>query len=305
MLYYPELPDLPAAQVTQRTGHLRYEDVSQDGRFNLLGLPPALGPVWRSLLGEHPLMREGRARGVVPILSRLIMVGEPGPVPIGRPVDVTGAYQLAHTVDDAGAVNRLLLNMWAEVRGVKGRTYAPPPRGHGETVVAGRIHAEHVCTRPFAPAGKRKVLAFEDPAMPPVPEPRVPWRAPAHVLAMPEGAATHNREITPAMTVTFGLYQTDSNQHVNSLVYPRLFEQAVLGRLAELGKPTKVLSRYCEVAYRKPSFAGDTVHIALSTYELGDRFGAVGVFLDKPAIGAAADVAAAKPRCFVHMQLAR
>lgn len=305
MLYLPAKPELPADQIAQSVGHLRYEDISQDGRLNLLGLPSAMGVVWRGLLGDHALMREGRKRGVVPILSRLVLLGEETTIPIGRPVDLEGAYELAHTVDADGAVNRIMMNLWTDLRGVKGRTYAPPPQGHGERVTAGRIYAEHVCTRPFAAKHERKVLCFEDPELPTVPEREHAWRKPTEVLTMPEGAATHSREITPAMQVTFGLYQTDSNQHVNSLVYPRLFEQAVLGRLAELGKPTAVLSRYCEIAYRKPSFAGESVHIALTTYELGERFGAVGVFLDKPAVGDAEAIGLARPRCFIHMQFAR
>ena len=56
-----------------------------------------------------------------------------------------------------------------------------------------------------------------------------------------------------------GLAHTDANQHVNSLVYPRLFEEAVLRRLATLGKPTALLTRRAEVAFRKPAFAGEVL----------------------------------------------
>jgi hypothetical protein len=59
----------------------------------------------------------------------------------------------------------------------------------------------------------------------------------------------------------FGLDHTDSNQHVNSLVYPRLFAEAALRRLAELERPRRLLIRALDIAYRKPSFAGDRVRI--------------------------------------------
>jgi hypothetical protein len=307
MLYAPEIPtDLPADQIADGVGHLRYEDVSQDGRVTLLGLPPALGLVtWRKLLGDHPITVAGRQQGIVPILTRMVLIGAEGTVPVGRPLDARGAYQLGHTRGDDGAVNRLILNLWASMRGVKGRTYAPPPAGHGDKVDVGTIYAEHVFTRPFAPKGQRKVLAFDADGLAPVPSPELPWRPPEAALALPDGAAALDAEIRPATPISFGLYHTDSNQHVNSLVYPRLFEQAVLDRLAELGRSTAVLSRYAEVTYRKPCFAGERLWISLQAYELGDRVGAIGCFADAELTGDPATVAAARPRCFVHMQLAR
>ena len=44
------------------------------------------------------------------------------------------------------------------------------------------------------------------------------------------------------------------------------------------GPPTALLGRSLDIGYRKPSFAGDRLRIALRTFALGDRRGAVGVF---------------------------
>ena len=63
---------------------------------------------------------------------------------------------------------------------------------------------------------------------------------------------------------------TDSNQHVNSLVYPRLFEEAALRRLAASGRSTAVLARSLRIAYRRPSFAGESLRVFVRAYE-GDR----------------------------------
>ena len=63
---------------------------------------------------------------------------------------------------------------------------------------------------------------------------------------------------------------TDGNQHVNSLVYPRIFEELALRRH---GDP-KILARAIELRWRKPFFAGDRATVALSIE--GDS--AVGTF---------------------------
>jgi hypothetical protein len=86
------------------------------------------------------------------------------------------------------------------------------------------------------------------------------YDAPASTTAMnpPDGADLLDAEYHPDPVVTaFGLDHTDSNQHVNSLVYPRLFAEAALRRLAELERPRRLLIRALDIAYRKPSFAGD------------------------------------------------
>lgn len=73
-------------------------------------------------------------------------------------------------------------------------------------------------------------------------------------------------DLTPEPTpLVFGVVHTDSNQHVNSLVYLRLFEEAVLRSLP--AKTGPVLARRLEIAYRKPCFAGDRMRIHTKTFE--------------------------------------
>ena len=101
--------------------------------------------------------------------------------------------------------------------------------------------------------------------------------------------------------IAFGLDHTDPNQHVNSLVYPRLFIEAALRRLAAHRKSTRLLTRAAEIAFRKPSFAGDRARIAIRAFERGDQLGAVGLLISDDE--AAAPLAAARPRCFVRLLL--
>ncbi len=292
-MWFPEVPDVPADQCASGQLSVRYEDISQDGRVVLNALPQGIGRVvWRQLLNEHPSTEARMKHGIIAILSRLVIDGGGGPVSVMRMLSGRGCYQLAHTPDDAGDVSRILLNMWVDVQGIVARTQGPPPPNHGERVGVGRVFAEHVFTKLFAPPAERKVHAL--PFEPTVPETPWPFRPPDAALALPDGAEPLDDELRPStVPIAFGLVHTDSNQHVNSLVYPRLFEDAALRRFAELGLSTKVLARYAEVAYRKPCFAGQTMHIAMRAFRLGERIGAVGAFV--PDMGA-------KPHCYVHMQ---
>src|SRR5207302_4862207 len=148
-----------------------------------------------------------------------------------------------HTVDANGDVNRLLFNMWCTAWGPRGRTFGPPPPGAGEPVAVGRVFAEHVLTRLFAPPAERKVLQLAGS----VPSARWQWRDHGEVLRLPEGAAWLDEEFSPdPAEVVFGLTHTDSNQHVNSLVYPRLFQEAALRRLAHKGLSAAVLAERLE-----------------------------------------------------------
>lgn len=283
MQYFPELPDR-APQATGR-GYLRYEDVAQDGRVMLAALPHSVGTVvWGRGLAQHPVTAQSRDTGIIPITTRIIIAGDDGRVPVGKPLEAAGGFELAHTVDDAGEPDRLMLNLWVELHGISGRTHAAPPPDAGEQVRVGRVFVEHVFTRLFAPPGQRKVRRFEHPELPAVPEKRWPWRPPAGLLELPAGVTP----LEPALEaddapLSFGLMHTDSNQHVNSLVYPRLFEEAVLRRLGRLGRPTTLLARWAEVAYRKPCFAGQTVTMLLRTFEQDGGVGALGCFVSDAA----------------------
>src|SRR5690606_19675416 len=154
---------VPAEQRAEGAIYPRYEDVVQDGRMALVALPQSLGMVvWRKLLSNHPITRVARnQQGIMTVLSRLTIEGGGGPISVFRPLAAEGSYQLAHTRDERGEVNRLMLNMFTTVSGTVGRTNGPPPANHGEPVFVGRVFGEHVCTRLFAPPGGRKVTRFE------------------------------------------------------------------------------------------------------------------------------------------------
>jgi hypothetical protein len=300
----PDEPELPASHRASAPVSLRYEDVSQDGRLMLEMLPTALGDVvWKHLFVQHPMTRAARKTGIVPILSRVVLEGGDGPISIAGPVEGHGAYALSHTVDERGEVERILLGMWCRVTGVVGRTYGSRPPNAGSPITLGRVYAEHVLTRPFAPPEQRRVVRVEAEGVPAVPEAQREWTPPESVLALPEGATPlDDALVVDPAPVVFGLDHTDSNQHVNSLVYPRLFVEATLRRLAMLGRPTQLIARFAEIAYRKPSFAGDRLRIALRAFEWDGRAGAVLALVTPEE--AEGDLSRARPRCVARMLLA-
>jgi hypothetical protein len=242
----------PPPETTSATArvHLRYEDISQDGRLLLEVMPNALGAsVWGAQLARDPLAQECLRSGIVPVLTRFVMEGTPGPFSVMTPMEATGRHVLAET--DTG---RVVVNMWAELKAPIGRTYPPFPADAGTIASAGRIFGEHVFTRLFAAPSARRVRR-EDLPGPPATLPRHVQRPFADML-------------DPALTpdeapIVFGMVHTDSNQHVNSLVYLRLFEEAALRRLGD----AKLLSRRMEIAYRKPCFAGDRMRLHVRTLE--------------------------------------
>jgi hypothetical protein len=273
-------PEVDPAQRGTGSVLLRYEDIAEDGRLLVHAMSPALGEcVWKNLLLDAPSSKALRDQGILPILSRLVLEGGDGPHGLDKPLAVDGRYHLAHAVAPDGSVDRLFVNMWAEARAPIGRTHGPPPDGAGTIVRAGRAFGEHVITRPFAAPEERKVRRLEAAGLPKVPSARYDWHIPQSTMELPAGAVALDA-LSDAGAIAFGLMHTDSNQHVNSLVYPRLFEEAALRRLATLGRGTRLLARYAESAYRKPSFAGERVRIVLSAFTLGERVGAVGAFVD-------------------------
>jgi len=267
------------------TGYLRYEDIAQDGRILLGALPHSVGlVVWRKLLEKHEGARAATHAGLIPILTRFVIEGTDAALSVSKPVDFTGCFQLGHAVDAAGTVNRIVLNIWTRGEGVIGRTYGAPPANAGARATVGRVFAEHTFTRLFAPPAERKVLRLDVPGMPPVPPERYDFHPPDALLAPPPGATLLDESLTPdEVAYAFGLAHTDSNQHVNSLVYPRLFEEAALRRFAARGRKTAVLARRLEVAYRKPFFAGQRTRIVLRAYEHEGHLAACGAFLPEPA----------------------
>jgi hypothetical protein len=263
------IPPLPPARGYETSGTAelfpRYEDITQDGRFLLPSLTPGLGAaLWRSL-GKHTSTLDAfTAEGILPILRRIIIAGEPGPFSVHEPVRYEGTWRLARETDG----ERLFLDMWLEARSRIGGTFDPIVRGtddgaggrgaSGSTAprpraLAGRIYAEHVITKPFAPKDARKVTRLDAPGLPAVPEDTQAFESADELIA--------GHTLVPAGEVSFAMMHTDSNQHVNSLVYPRVFEEAIVRSLAP--RPTLV-ARTLELRWRKPFFAGERARITLA-----------------------------------------
>ncbi len=258
---------------------VRYEDIAQDGRIQLLPLTTSLGTVWNTSLLQHPLVPWCTQEAVLPILTRLVVTGAGGPFAIDAKLEVQGAFTLARVADAAGATSKLLMVIETALFAPKGRTNFPPPDDAGARDAAGTVLAEHVFTRPFASSREeRRVLSLPDFGGPPMEA--WPWAEPKELLQLPPGARALDALSPDEAPLVFGLSHTDSNQHVNSLVYPRLFEEAAVRRFAKLGRPADLLARELDVRFRKPSFAGDRLTLLLQAYETGDGLGALGAFVE-------------------------
>ncbi|MFT3771122.1 MAG: hypothetical protein QM820_37375 [Minicystis sp.] len=298
--WIPEEPAVPPQQRAAGRLALRYEDISQDGHLLMEALPTALGEI-RRRLDEAQRASFGTERGVLPILSRVVVENGEGPIPIGASTTTEGCYQLAHTTDAGGAVDRIILGMWSRVSSVIGRTNGPPPSDAGRPAIAGRVFAEHVFTRPFAPPDRRKVVALQVGGESVVPPDRWDFPAPEATIALPEGAAALDPDLVPDTTFTvFGLDHTDSNQHTNSLVYTRLFIEAALRRLDAHGRARPpLLARRIELSYRKPSFAGERVRVLTRAFTAGGAVGATAVLLGDEEASRPAGLV--RPRVFARM----
>jgi len=279
MLSFPEPAAVPALQRATGFVGMRYEDIAQDGALKVLGMPHAIGMIcFRDLWHDTEINQHTRPYGVLSILSRLIMESTGGPLSVRNAVEVEGQYALAHTRDPQGVVDRILLNMHADLFGPVATTHDPQPKNEGERAHVGRVFAEHVFTRPWGPPDRRKVRVLDLPAGPYVPEDAYQFRGALSTLDLPTGARWIEPELTlDAAPLVFGLTHTDSNQHVNSLVYPQLFEDAALRRLFDLGRSTsRLLVDHIDIAFRKPCFAGERMYLWLRSFELGSHLGAVG-----------------------------
>lgn len=273
----PYHPDDSSAPRSKGAFHLRWEDLAQDGRMMLEPLTACLGVLWRDI---EPTARRWVDGGVLPIFSRIVLEAGDGPFAVDGPVSVEGRFRLTHDADAQGTVSRVFLDGEAELTGELGRTTLPPPEDAGRKVRLGLLQAEHVFTRPFAEAAERKVTSLTDGGKTYVPKLTRAWKEPAGLLVAPEKATAIDAEFAEdGVPVVLGVRHTDSNQHVNSMIYPRIFEEAVLRRLAMLGRSTDVLARRLEVAFRKPSFAGETLKVSLRLFEQAGAIVACGAFL--------------------------
>jgi hypothetical protein len=255
--------EAPVERIHRGSLTLRYEDVAEDGRVKLETLPSSLGVVWRGMLSGTPEAAALRAAGIVPILRRLVIVGTPTPIAIHRPLDVEGSWETAHTAEGH---TRFLMNMRVDLSGPRGLTNGPPPDRAGELERVGGVYAEHVLTRPFAPKHERRVERL----------PEGIDRGPAREWIPQESLLLTQAESVDATlvergSVFFAKCHTDSNQHVNSLVYPRLFEERAVLAWGDGG----LLAREIEIAWHKPSFAGDLPLVHVRRVRSGERRGAI------------------------------
>ncbi|AKF09255.1 hypothetical protein [Sandaracinus amylolyticus] len=302
----PPEPQVPDAQRGAGMLPLRYEDVVQDGRLRLEPVTHAIGAaIWKKTLSEHPLVLRLGAEGIVPILSRLQVEAGGGPISAREPVSARGTFELLRLIDDQDR-QRLRVDMWAELQGTRGHTHGAAIEGAGEPVLLGRAIAEHVLTRPFAPPEERSVEQLPGELPEGMTTRDVAWRAPRTAIDLPRGATPIDDAFAlDPVPIVFGLGHTDSNQHVNSLVYPRLLEEAALRRFHQLDLPTTVLARYVDLAFRKPCFAGDRMRIMLRAYRAGDEVGVLGAFITSGEAITAGATPTERAHVFARMQFAR
>lgn len=269
-------------------GSLRFEDVTQDGRLLPIAIPPSLAYLWRDVLTPHPGQRNAMKAGVIPILTRLTLVSSEHAIRPDRPTEIRAGFQLARDP----ATERIYMNVWSQVHAIGGRLSRNATAG--ELALAGSLFAEHTFTRPLAPPDQRRVTELEVEGYPSLPD--AIYSAPAATTAQdPPDGATWLDELAPDATEhVFTLDQTDPNQHVNSLVYIRIFLDAVNRRLAALGRPLKLRSRAVDIAYRKPSFHGDRARAHLRMFDISGSLGAAGFVAGSDE----------KPRCYVRAILA-
>jgi hypothetical protein len=274
---------------------LRFEDVTQDGRLVLEALPTALGPtVFRGLLQNDPGARACFGNGVFPIISRFVLRGTAGPFSANVRVEAEATFRIARAED-----GRIMLDMWANLFAPIGQTHGVPPPEGAERVLAGQILAEHVFTRPFAPAGQRRVTAFDFPGAPEVSETR-PAPPSGEAIASPPLSAIPLEPVpsADATPITFGLCHTDSNMHVNSLAYLRVFEEAALRRFVDLGRGSMLLARTIDIAYRKPCFAGQRMRVVQQAYESAGKLGVAASLIEEKD---AANLDGVRPHVFVRL----
>jgi hypothetical protein len=279
------MPELPSDQSVTSTGFLRFEDVAQDGRLLPIAFPSAQAALWRDVVVDHPGARNALAQGVIPILTRMTIAGSDQPIRVDQPIEVRSGFVLAR--DGDSAARRLFMNVWCDLRGA-GKLGRHSP---GQLVPAGTLFSEHTFTRPLAPDGQRRVTELAVEGYPHVPD--VVYAAPLPTSAgePPEGGRWLQEVAADPTEHVLTLDHTDSNQHVNSLVYIRIFLDAAYRRLAVTRRSVVVHSRSVDIAYRRPCFAGDRLWPHLGLFELADRVGAAGFIAGIDG----------KPRCYVRI----
>lgn len=256
---------------------IRYDDLTQHAHVKLVTLQLGLGKLcFENLWAKHPLF-ETRKQGVAPILSRLVLETEPVAVSFGAPLEARGGIEIAHE-RHAGEVSALFMNGSAEIWALPSRRNPAVDPKARQSVRIGRAFGEHILTKPFGPPSERKVLRFDVAGQPEIPSAEHTRMRIHDNVALPEGATALDSGFLPdERPWVFGLMHTDINQHVNSLVYARMFEEAAVRRALRHGKQRGLYASKLSLCYRKPCFQGESVHCMLQSYTLGEGvYGAVG-----------------------------
>jgi hypothetical protein len=294
----PERSPLETEYRNVGTIDVRYEDVAQDGRPLLECVPPSLGCVWRKELANHPDAPKTQGLGIVPILTRIeVALGEDSFSPMQR-FDVEGRAGMLAATNAEDGYKRALLDIETIVYGKTSHALLPRT-GPSERREVGRIRAEHVLTKLFAKKDERRVTPEDVRAAGVRLDGARVWSRPQQIVEAPDGVTAIDGDfVRDTVPLAMGLMHTDSNQHVNSLVYPRLFEEAVMRRLHSLGRSRAVLSRALSIGWRRPSFAGDVLHVEMRLFEKGARLVACGMFFGEN------ERDRARARCYVRVDLA-
>jgi hypothetical protein len=255
-LSFPPDPDDSPAEATDATS-LRYDDLIQDGRIRL---ESAWRPTGKLLWGNPEVARVFRSMDAkeTNVLSRVTLQASEAVLEPRAKIRTRVSHRFEHTLGKDGRVDRLLFSTWVTTEG-RGRDGVFHP--------ASRAYGQRVFTRLEAPPGKHLVTRLDGFGETGVPAHRVRWEPATALLELPAG--TTALEPGPRLEpypVLFGLSHTDLNQHVNFLVYHRAIEQAALSRAMALGVGARLVSREVALGYRKPSFAGESVRVALRAF---------------------------------------
>jgi hypothetical protein len=289
----PPMPVFTPDRSAEFDAFLRYEDVAQDGRLMPVAMPPTMSGLWQAAIVNSPGSRNSIAKGIIPILTRLTIATTDARIRVDRPVRSHAGLELAHA-KHADAVSRIFMNVWVAASGTAGRI-GPRQQSDGTQVPAGTLFAEHTFTRPLAPPDQRRVLALEGDGYPEVPPTRYDAPAPETAQDAPPGASWLTELAADPTPIIFTLDETDSNQHVNSIVYLRVFLAAAQRAIAASGLPLVIRSRAVDIAYRKPCFAGDRVRAHLRLFDTDGAPGAAGFIAGEDG----------KPRCYVRVAYGR
>lgn len=300
----PPQPVVPDEHRAQAPFVPRYDDLGQTGHLLLEALPVTLGRTgWSATTRLIPddVFRQKR---MLPILSRFVMESGAAPFSVNDRMDAEAAIQFAHTQKSDGQVDRIVLNMWCSVYGKAATTHGFPIPNQGERLLGGRVFAEHVLTRPFDPPETRRVVELDFPNFPKLPPEVHIWQEPEALLTLPDGAEWLEPGFSvDAAPIVFGTDRTDPNQHVNSLVYPRIFIDALLRRCWDLGHRFPLRAEALEIAYRKPSFSGERTQIMLRAFAEKEKLGASLILISDGDVNKPIEIV--KPRVFARMWLTR